>query len=78
MFQKGIQHLKLELKLVSINPKMKISPIYQSIMQFDNQAIPLGDPSNPQFEPTLAWLDHLRLVYQESEETETETETEEV
>jgi len=26
------------------------------------------DPSNPQFEPALAWLDKLRQVYQESED----------
>ncbi len=31
-----------------------------------------SDPSNEQFEPSLAWLDHLRLVYLESEETENE------
>jgi len=26
----------------------------------------LSDPSNEQFEPALAWLDHLRKIYEDS------------
>jgi hypothetical protein len=30
----------------------------------------MSDPNASQFEPALAWLDHLRRVYEESDEEE--------
>ena len=45
-----------------------ISPLYQDILDSEKKVCTFGDPINPQFEPTLAWLDQLRKVYQESNE----------
>ena len=45
----------------------QISPIYQSIRDTMPGHAPFGDPSSSCFESSLAWLDHIRRVFEESE-----------
>ncbi len=49
-------------------PKQEIRPLYQAIRTTDSLGVAMGDPSSPCFESSLAWLDHLRLVYEESDQ----------
>lgn len=46
----------------------EISPLYQPILNDDSQGVAFGDPSVPQFEPTLAWLNWLMKVYEKKDE----------
>ncbi|MEK7571639.1 MAG: hypothetical protein AAB553_05180 [Patescibacteria group bacterium] len=46
----------------------KLAPYIKLNEKNKGQLVPVGDPSNPQFEKALAWLDDLRRVYHESEE----------
>jgi len=41
---------------------------YEATEKVKNASILSGDPNDSWFEPSLAWLEHLRRVYQEAEE----------
>jgi len=45
----------------TLNPE--INPMYQSLFKFNTQGVTLGDPKAQQFEPFLAELEELRLIY---------------
>jgi len=56
------------LLLLAAISNHKISPIYQSTLQLDAQAIPLGDPAANYFEPLLAHFNQLMKVYEVKED----------
>jgi hypothetical protein len=64
----GINNLRLKNTKLEFIVDYKISPIYQPIRDIDKQGIKFGDPSVPNPVQTFAAWDHLRQVYQKTEE----------